>query len=65
MSDIMDMINKIPTFTRFYMGSAFFMAFVVTYRIINIYYLLLDFEKVFWSLQVSHNTFISSYDLIF
>ena len=49
----MDMINKIPTFTRYYMGAAFFIAFVSTYRIINPYYLLLDFEKVFYSIQVS------------
>jgi hypothetical protein len=50
MGDIMDTINRIPTFTRYYMGGAFGLAFVATYKIINAYYLILDFEKVFYSL---------------
>lgn len=42
----------IPPVSRYYISLVFLQSFAATYRLINPYYLLLDFEKVFGSFQV-------------
>ena len=39
----------IPPVSRYYISLVFLQSFAATYRIINPYYLVLDFEKVFGS----------------
>ena len=42
----------IPPVSRYYISLVFLQSFAATYRIINPYYLILDFDKVFGSFQV-------------
>ncbi len=42
----------IPPISRYYISLVFLQSFAATYRIINPYYLILDFDKVFGSFQV-------------
>lgn len=41
------MYMEIPPFTRYFMTATFVLSFGMTYKLINPYYLLLDFELVF------------------
>jgi ABC-type dipeptide/oligopeptide/nickel transport system permease component len=53
LEEIKEAIMKIPPVSRYYIGLVFILSFVTTYRIVSPYSLLLDFDKVFYSLQVS------------
>jgi hypothetical protein len=58
MQEIKEAISRIPPISRYYIGMVFFLAFTTTYRIISPYSIILDFEKVFYSLQVRIYIFI-------
>jgi hypothetical protein len=50
--DVVDAIKRVPPFTRYYMGLIFLFALCTTYRILSPYSLILDFDKLLYSLQV-------------
>ena len=41
------MYKEIPPFTRYFMTVTFALSFGMTYKLLNPYHLLLDFEMVF------------------
>jgi hypothetical protein len=49
MSELKEFYTSIPPFTRYFMTAVFFTSFGLTYGLINPYYILLDFGKVFKS----------------
>ena len=50
---IADAIKKIPPFTRYYLGGVVLISFLLTYPIIEIIpYILLDYSKAVFSLQI-------------
>ena len=52
MSDIGDMIKQIPPFTRYFLGSVLATSFAMTFKILNPYLLILDFELLFKKLHI-------------
>ena len=52
MEDIKEAIMQVPPVTRYYIGLVFILSMTATYRLLNPMYIILDFEKVFYSLQV-------------
>ena len=52
MEGIKEAYFAIPPVSRYYISLVFLQSFAVTYKLINPYYLILDFDKVLGSLQV-------------
>jgi hypothetical protein len=52
MNDIKEAYMSVPPISRYYMTIVFTLSFCITYKIINPYYLYLDFELVFYKVQV-------------
>jgi hypothetical protein len=52
MEGIKEAYFNIPPVSRYYISLVFLQSFAVTYKLLNPYYLILDFDKVFGSLQV-------------
>ena len=50
----------IPPVSRYYIGLVFLLSFATTYQMLSPYSLILDFDKVFYSGQVSHTSSILS-----
>lgn len=53
MEDIKEMYMRVPPVSRYFITLVFALSFAITYKILNPYYLYLDFDKVFYSFQVS------------
>ena len=53
MEEIKEAIMRIPPVSRYYIGTVFLLSFAMTYSIISPMYLILDFESVFYKIQVS------------
>ena len=47
MSELKEFYNSIPPFTRTFMTAVFIQSFAMTYKFVNPYSLLLDFEAIF------------------
>ena len=56
MEEIKEMIMRIPPVSRYYIGLVFTLSFLTTYKIVNPYTVILDFDKVFGSLQVRNKS---------
>ena len=52
MDDLKAFINQIPGFTRYFMFGLLITALGTTYKLLNPYHLILDFEKVFYSAHI-------------
>jgi hypothetical protein len=46
MEDIKKYIKQVKPVTRYYMGLCFLMSFCVTYKIVSVYAVLLDWKEV-------------------
>jgi len=53
MEDIKEAYFRVPPVSRYYMSFVFLLSFLTTYKILNYGYLFLDFELVFYKLQVN------------
>ena len=47
MPEINEIIEKMPPFSKYFLGGIFFCAAVVTFGIVNPMFLILDFTSVF------------------
>ena len=47
MSEIKAFIMEVPAFTRYFLGATLAASFGMTYKMINPYYMILDFELLF------------------
>ena len=52
MSEIMEFYKSIPPFTRYFMTGVFALSFMITYKMVSPYSILLDFSLVFKKLQL-------------
>ena len=52
MTDFMQAFMEVPPFTRYFLTATFLLSFGMTYKLLNPYYLILDFEMVIWKLNV-------------
>lgn len=52
-NEILDAINKIPPFTRYYLASVILTSFMLTYNLgYYVSFMLLDYDKAIYSLQI-------------
>lgn len=50
MEDIKEAYFRVPPISRYYMTLVFLLSFLTTYKLLSPYTLILDLEKVFYSL---------------
>ena len=50
MSEVLKWIRQIPPLTRYMVGGTFTLSFLCTYKIVNVYKVVLVYEDVFKSL---------------
>jgi hypothetical protein len=56
-----EIVMKIPPVTRYFTAITFFFSMFMTYKLLNPYYIILDFESLFYKFQVLIDYLIIAY----